>query len=191
MSNGKHYFDIDEVGKTVFHGSLGFRNDIKEYSRRHKSFNVVKYDEKEWVSGKVLIKIIRWFRRENISTQSIEDFEKVLKQQGIKATRKKWSPMVWKEIGFRQCWTCASCQEMLKPTFELDHIIELQDGGDDNMDNLQGLCVECHARKTRDRRLKEVVFSFKTSPLVSPMGKTSKYFEEFNYRPRKRMKLKN
>ena len=38
MSYGKHYFDIDEVGKEVFQGSLGFRSDIKQYSFKHKTF---------------------------------------------------------------------------------------------------------------------------------------------------------
>ena len=76
---------------------------------------------------------------------------------------------------------------MLKPTFQLDHIISLnEDGGEDDIDNLQGLCVDCHATKTRDRRLQEVVYSFKTSPIKV---KTSKYFDDYNYRPKKRIKL--
>ena len=72
---------------------------------------------------------------------------------------------------------------MLKPTFELDHIIPLEDNGPDNIKNLQALCVECHAVKTRDRRLKETRYALKTSPIQKV--KTSKYFEEFKYKRRK------
>ena len=185
LSNGKHYFDMDEVGNTVFEGALGFRNDIKQYSYNHKSFHIVRYDDKEWVSGQVLLKIIKWFQRGGINNDKITDFVKFLKKVGIKITRKKWSPMVWKEIGFKQYWCCNICKEILKPTFQLDHIKELADGGPDTIDNLQGLCVECHARKTRDRRLKEVIYTFKTSPITV---NKSKYFEDYQYRPKKRLK---
>lgn len=189
MSYGKHYFDIDEVGEQVFTGSLGFKNDIRQYSMKHKTFGTVHYDDREWISGTVLLKIIKWLQREGINSHLIEDFVAFLKKQGVKTTRKKWSPMVWKEVGFRQKWCCNICKEMLKPTFELDHIVALQDDGGDSMDNLQGLCVECHARKTMDRRLKEVVYSFKTSPIT--VVKTSKYFDEYNYRPKKKLKLEH
>ena len=186
LSYGKHYFDIDEVGESVFQGSLGFRNDIKQYAYKHKTFSIVHYNDKEWISGAVLHKIIRWLQRDGINSQFIIDFVAFLKKEGVKTTRKKWSSMVWKEVGFKQKWCCNACKEILKPTFELDHIVELQDDGADTIDNLQGLCVECHARKTRDRRLQEVVYSFKTSPITT---KTSKYFDEYNFRPKKKIKL--
>ena len=188
MSYGKHYFDIDELAAQVFTGSLGFRNDIKQYSIRHKTFSIVRYNEKEWIAGAVLLKIIRWLQRDGINSHLIDEFVAFLKREGVKTTRKRWSSMVWKEVGFRQNWCCNNCKSMLKPTFELDHIVALQDDGVDSIDNLQGLCVECHARKTRDRRLKEVVYSFKTSPI---QVKTSKYFDEWNYRPKKKIKLEN
>jgi hypothetical protein len=186
LSYGKHYFDIDEVGESVFQGSLGFRNDIKQYTHKHKPFSIVHYNDKEWISGAVLHKIIRWLQRDGINSQFIIDFVAFLKKEGVKTTRKKWSSMVWKEVGFKQKWCCNACKEILKPTFELDHIVELQDDGADTIDNLQGLCVECHARKTRDRRLQEVVYSFKTSPIKI---KTSKYFDEYNFSPKKKIKL--
>ena len=45
---------------------------------------------------------------------------------------------------------------MLKPTFELDHIIEIANGGEDTIENIQALCVECHAFKTHNFRLKKI-----------------------------------
>ena len=35
--------------------------------------------------------------------------------------------------------------------FDIDHIVELRDGGKDELDNLQALCATCHAKKTRTR----------------------------------------
>ena len=187
-SYGKHYFDIDEVGATVFGGSLGFRSDIKAYSYRHKKFNIVRYDDTDWIEGSVLLKITKYIQKIDNNQAKIE-FAAFLKKEGVRCTRRKFSTMVWKEVGFRQKWCCNKCRLMLKPTFQLDHIISLnEDGGEDDINNLQGLCVDCHATKTRDRRLQEVVYSFKTSPI---QVKTSKYFDDYNYRPKKRIKLES
>lgn len=41
------------------------------------------------------------------------------------------------------------------PATEVDHIVEIQDGGDKtNLDNLQSLCTSCHRRKTGEERRK-------------------------------------
>lgn len=42
---------------------------------------------------------------------------------------------------------CRSCQR--EPASEVDHIIALDKGGTNAMENLQGLCKPCHSRKTR------------------------------------------
>lgn len=41
---------------------------------------------------------------------------------------------------------CAKCGA--PPPSEVDHIVPLQFGGEDNEANLQPLCVRCHKRKT-------------------------------------------
>ena len=45
---------------------------------------------------------------------------------------------------------CRACtaQGRVQATQEVDHIIALEDGGSNEMDNLQGLCIECHKAKT-------------------------------------------
>jgi 5-methylcytosine-specific restriction protein A len=35
------------------------------------------------------------------------------------------------------------------PSQEVDHIVPLHKGGSNRDDNLQGLCIPCHAEKTR------------------------------------------
>lgn len=36
--------------------------------------------------------------------------------------------------------------------WEVDHVVELADGGKGDLSNLQTLCVACHARKTAENR---------------------------------------
>lgn len=56
------------------------------------------------------------------------------------------------QIGVSQSWKCNSCHELLKSTFHIDHIIQICKGGTNHEDNLQALCVECHAQKTQLER---------------------------------------
>lgn len=45
---------------------------------------------------------------------------------------------------------CLMCQKqgIIRAAAEVDHIVPLFKGGTDDMDNLQGLCTECHKTKT-------------------------------------------
>lgn len=47
---------------------------------------------------------------------------------------------------------CVACARVgrVRAAVEVDHIVPLYKGGTDTEDNRQGLCVECHADKTRD-----------------------------------------
>ena len=150
------YLNIDEVGEEVFNGKMGFKNDIIEYQRNKKKHLLFLTDEddNEWLDGKSMLSLTKWIQKDN-STTKITGFIRFLKQQGIYSTKRKISQTVWKEIGFRQKWLCNICNTMLKATFELDHIIELEQQGEDTIENLQALCAECHAQKTHGFRLKK------------------------------------
>ncbi len=58
-----------------------------------------------------------------------------------------------KVVAAGQGWTCAHCHETLEASYEVDHVIELQDGGTNDVSNLMALCRNCHGRKTLDQRL--------------------------------------
>lgn len=58
------------------------------------------------------------------------------------------------EVAYRTEYRCACCDMLLPPTFEIDHIIELRDGGLDEYTNLQALCPNCHSLKTRANTMK-------------------------------------
>ena len=53
-----------------------------------------------------------------------------------------------KYVASRQSWKCDHCKEMLDATYEIDHVIELQHGGTNHIDNLVALCRNCHGKKT-------------------------------------------
>ena len=59
------------------------------------------------------------------------------------------------EIAYKSKYKCNACNTLLPPTFEIDHIVELRDGGQDEYDNLQALCPNCHSLKTRANTLKK------------------------------------
>lgn len=48
------------------------------------------------------------------------------------------------------------CAQLLSAAYECDHIIALWRGGQDTIDNLQGLCSSCHATKTQREELERV-----------------------------------
>lgn len=67
----------------------------------------------------------------------------------------KWRNM-WHELNGRQykCAICTILEEYLplSTSWHCDHIIELQDGGEDKFENTQMLCQACHDYKNSQRR---------------------------------------
>lgn len=55
-----------------------------------------------------------------------------------------------REYWFKLHPLCAKCLELGRVTIatELDHIIPLAEGGADTLENSQGLCAQCHKRKS-------------------------------------------
>ena len=91
------------------------------------------------------------------------------------------------EIAYKSKYRCNACNCLLPPTFEVDHIVELHEGGEDAYENLQALCPNCHAKKTRANVLKrdklfEKHFGARSSEMMSrafdnfKRVKRSKYF---------------
>ena len=55
------------------------------------------------------------------------------------------------DIAYRQEYRCP-CGELLKPSFEVDHVVPLCEGGQDVEANLRAMCRGCHGQKTRRAR---------------------------------------
>lgn len=75
--------------------------------------------------------------------------------KAIKTPKRKYSTTHRIHIAYKSKYKCNKCDILLPPEFEVDHIKELRDGGKDEYDNLQALCPNCHAEKTRVNTLKK------------------------------------
>ena len=67
-------------------------------------------------------------------------------KRSVSETKKKY-------VASQQNWQCNHCGEKLDATFEVDHVIELQDGGSNDVSNLTALCRNCHGKKTLLQRM--------------------------------------
>ena len=74
--------------------------------------------------------------------------EKRMMNSGMGSSRRSVSETKKKYVASQQGWSCKKCNKQLEATFEVDHVIELQDGGSNHISNLGALCRDCHGRKT-------------------------------------------
>lgn len=63
------------------------------------------------------------------------------KKRCVSETKKKY-------VASKQGWKCNMCGKQLNHTFQVDHKLDLQFGGDNSVENLAALCNNCHAEKT-------------------------------------------
>ncbi len=67
---------------------------------------------------------------------------------------RKVSEQLKKQIAAQQGWKCKRCHVMLDATYEVDHIRALEDGGTNDITNLQALCRNCHGNKSLQDNIK-------------------------------------
>lgn len=68
---------------------------------------------------------------------------------GARTHKRSVSEARRKFVAARQKWCCAGpCGKLLPAAFEIDHIIRLDRGGDNSVQNLVALCRNCHGEKT-------------------------------------------
>ena len=79
------------------------------------------------------------------NTQVAEDR---IMNSGKKSTKRSVSETKKKFVASRQGWKCGDCQNQLTAWFEVDHVVRLEYGGSNHVDNLVALCRECHGKKT-------------------------------------------
>jgi hypothetical protein len=73
---------------------------------------------------------------------------------GVKATKRSVSETKKKYVASMQDWKCGKCREKLSAWFEVDHVVRLEHGGGNNVENLIALCRECHGHKTAMENMK-------------------------------------
>lgn len=67
---------------------------------------------------------------------------------------RKVSDQLKKLVASQQRWNCKKCKNILDATYEVDHILALEDGGNNDIHNLQALCRNCHGKKTMEDNIK-------------------------------------
>ena len=68
-------------------------------------------------------------------------------QKGGK-TKRSVSETKKKYVASQQGWRCKHCSIQLPAWFEVDHVVKLEYGGSNSIDNLEALCRDCHGKKT-------------------------------------------
>ena len=74
---------------------------------------------------------------------------------------KKLTEAVKKTVAYLQQWTCNTCNILLPPTYQVDHVIPQAVLSDDSFDNLQALCPNCHSRKTQMEHMRIIRYKKK------------------------------
>ena len=82
---------------------------------------------------------------------SQNDFIKVIRK---KTYKRKLGETTKKMVASNQNWRCNHCKSLLNFTYEIDHIIPLFKGGNNEINNLQALCRNCHGIKTHSEKIK-------------------------------------
>tara|TARA_B110000879_G_scaffold142846_1_gene185803 strand:+ start:497 stop:1183 length:687 start_codon:yes stop_codon:yes gene_type:complete len=166
LFNHEYYISTDDV-RSLLEMSLNvFVRCVKEYVLNSNAFVRIKYDSSDYVSCKNASALIKWSIDSMYgSSVNVHGVLKDLSSYCKKKSKRTISRSLRIEIAFRQRYACNKCATFpIPPNFEVDHIIELQDGGDDVSTNLQALCPGCHAEKTRLNRLrKNRLFSEETT----------------------------
>ena len=94
---------------------------------------------------------IQHMGQSNINIQMTPQTRRMMNSGGggkrcVSETKKKY-------VAAQQGWKCNSCGNQLSHTFQVDHRIDLQFGGDNSVGNLAALCNNCHAEKTASNNL--------------------------------------
>jgi hypothetical protein len=85
------------------------------------------------------------------SMQNTPQYKRMMNSGGTnntKSTKRSVSETKKKFVASRQNWCCNSCQQQLPAWFEVDHVVRLEHGGSNHVDNLVALCRNCHGKKT-------------------------------------------
>jgi 5-methylcytosine-specific restriction enzyme A len=70
-----------------------------------------------------------------------------------KVLRSRLNETKKKVVASSQQWSCRYCKKLLDASYEIDHIIPLYKGGNNDLNNLQALCRNCHGQKTINDKL--------------------------------------
>ena len=143
---------VDKQGRTKKHPCT--KCDKTFYNKRDCEKHIQKCNGCDVLQCPTCLKYFSSYstKSEHIKNVKCKPPEPLPEPKEIPRVIRKVTATVKLQIGASQSWKCNSCHELLKSTFHIDHIIQICKGGTNHEDNLQALCVECHAQKTQLER---------------------------------------
>ena len=97
-------------------------------------------------SGSSLLMTSPSLKPDVIMTQTNDPDNKITTKRSVSETKKKY-------VAYSQEWKCNFCGKVLDHTYEIDHKVELRNGGTNETTNLVDLCAGCHRLKTASNYL--------------------------------------
>lgn len=187
--NHQHYIPMSELQESMSMSDVEFKRQLELYSYECKPLEFAESSNIQCVSCKSAVYFIKWFLDHSYCVHpKINSLKHDLAKFTKKIPKRKLSRSMRIELAYRQEYKCRMCSILLPPDFEVDHILALEDGGEDIASNLQCLCVPCHKTKTRLNRLRktqqfrkeaELEHQAYSRPLDEPKKPPEKVFSKY------------
>jgi hypothetical protein len=159
----KMFLSFKKYYKMIFYAVVGVsvylllkKNPTQGKKMLHYANNLVKYMPINKSSMDMLSPIFDFTSKDDKSfMESFNDIdpnihrgEKRILNSGKHSTKRSVSETKKKYVAANQDWKCGDCGVQLDHTFEIDHKVRLEYGGDNDVSNLIALCRNCHGKKT-------------------------------------------
>tara|TARA_B100001027_G_scaffold207101_1_gene171238 strand:- start:534 stop:1073 length:540 start_codon:yes stop_codon:yes gene_type:complete len=167
--NGIRKIDLSVLETILQRNALWLIKEMEDNQRKKLKYNDDFIEEESYIA------FSKWFNKE---------YSEPYLPVPVKKDKRQYSTTHRIEIAYKTKYKCNACSVLLPPTFEIDHIVEIRDGGKDEYDNLQALCPNCHSLKTRANTLKRhKAFQKEFGKRAREMEKDA--FEKFKYKKSK------
>lgn len=149
----QYYISMSDIRDELKLSEEGFKSETEQYSWRCKPFE----KKGRFISCKSACHFLSWYIDHSYNIlPTVSDFKYALSKHAKKIPKRVFSRSLRIEIAYVQKYACNICKLFpIPPSFEVDHVLALEDGGQDISSNLQALCVPCHKEKTRLNRLRK------------------------------------
>lgn len=157
LFNNEYYIALDLIRSLLKMSHQKFDLRINQYEYECKQLVRISLADEVVTSCKSAYAFFTWHLSNSYEIDTkLHGLRKELCKYSRKIPKRVLSRSLRIEIAFRQRYACNKCGIFpIPPDFHVDHIMELQDGGQDVSENLQALCPGCHAEKTRLNRLRK------------------------------------
>tara|TARA_B100000767_G_scaffold255496_1_gene261697 strand:- start:904 stop:1557 length:654 start_codon:yes stop_codon:yes gene_type:complete len=159
----QHYIRMSDflAGSKFTQKTFELQSDLYRMNKCKQIETIRQPDGHLYIQCKTACHFLDWYMEHSYRLHpEINQFKHEMSKFTKLVPKRVLSRSIRVELAYRQKYLCNVCQVLMKPDWEVDHIIALEDGGLDIATNLQCLCVPCHKEKTRLNRLrKSALFS--------------------------------